>query len=114
MKVNALKQHESSHDSDETPTEVLIAEVKGFRSDLSQVGDKLDKLNAQPPASATDGQQNRAQKPRIEYGCKDCKSKGTQKQCSHCFICGKADHRVETCPDNKKLNSKGSRQGAKS
>ena len=36
---------------------------------------------------------------RIEYGFKDCKDKGINNRCNHCFICGKTEHKVYDCPE---------------
>lgn len=44
----------------------------------------------------------------VEYGCRSCKANGTQKQCSHCFICEKDDHKSYECPDKRSSNSQGS------
>ena len=41
-----------------------------------------------------------------QYGCKDCKKDGKGKTCSHCFVCGKGDHKVVDCPKKKEKEDK--------
>ena len=62
-------------------------------------GDDQNKENADPADK------------RVIYGCKDCKAKGINRSCRHCFICGKDTHKADTCPDKKSSNLKRSPLG---
>ena len=47
-----------------------------------------------------------AGKQQRQYGCAACKKAGQGKTCSHCFVCGKDDHRVVDCPERVKKSEK--------
>ena len=73
---------------------------------------KIAKLEAQiREMRADDTGAPKKKKGRI-YGCKACKSTGKGRTCSHCFVCGEGDHKVEKCPKKvDKVNSNRSSGG---
>ena len=51
------------------------------------------------------GLRNAGSGEKKEYGCESCCVAGKGRSCTHCFYCGKGDHRYATCPEKKSLNS---------
>ena len=113
------------------PTHMLLSELKSIRAEVSELRGRFDnkhnntthtpnyKTNNESGSDSEavhrkdiDCECTKCTVPKkvtfVEYGCKSCKANGTQKQCSHCFVCEKGDHKSYECPDKKSSNSQGS------
>ena len=96
-RVNMVE--ESSDDAEITKLQQQLAALQQQQlsdsartAQLEQIQASINKLMA--------GKQQR------QYGCAACKRAGQGKTCSHCFVCGKDDHRVVDCPERVKKSEK--------
>ena len=87
-------------------------EVSGDAAEIARLQQQIDVLKHQQSSGDTAQSAQLAQlqasvnqlvngNPR-QYGCKPCKKAGQGKTCSHCFVCGKGDHKVVDCPEKRK------------
>ena len=90
---------------DDSALAAVLAEVEGIRADVNEV---KQYVNSTVPRSENpeDKENVNPTERKIIYGCKDCKAKGINRNCRHCFICGKDNHKACDCPDKNSLNSK--------
>ena len=82
--------------------EVLLAELQNIREGVEEVKTvKADIAELKTRIYLQENKENNSNESsrRIEYGCKDCKEKGINNRCNHCFICGKTDHKGCDCPE---------------
>ena len=130
VKVNEISQPEDDDDvvmldDNASVTKALIAEVRSFRGDLAKMNNKFEQLKPRfvdrtdkpMPFDSTRKSDDEDGAPRqvrfdLEYGCPECKKKGTQKTCTHCFRCCGGDHKGFECPD-RPSNLKRSQLGTK-
>ena len=102
----------------EDPRDIRIANLEAQLKELKvkekcckedEKDQKIAKLEAQiREMRAGDKDAPKKKKGRI-YGCKDCKSKGQGRSCSHCFVCGDPSHKVEKCPQKNEQVSNSNR-----
>ena len=90
---------ERSTDADEIAK--LQAQLNALQQQQTSESDNTTQL-AKLQASIQKLVDNNNNGKRRVYGCKACKSDGNGRNCTHCFICGASDHRVNGCPDKKK------------
>ena len=101
-RVNELDCADDAEKEEVKFSEACLAELKGIRSDYAEVkadvalvSGELSKLRQ--PNNNKDG--------KSQYGCKDCKAKGINDKCNHCFKCGKTDHKSYDCPEKNQNQS---------
>ena len=97
---------------------VAFVEVEETSSDaveIARLQKQLDELREEKEADSAQSDQLAQLQASInklvngkhrQYGCKDCKKDGKGKTCSHCFVCGKGDHKVVDCPKKKEKEDK--------
>ncbi len=77
-----------------------VAELKSLNNNSNQKNcDKTDVLACECAVPK-----------RVIYGCQACKATGNGRNCTHCFKCGKGDHKAFQCPTRipPSSNSQGS------
>ena len=97
---------------------VAFVEVEETSSDaveIARLQKQLDELREEKEADSAQSDQLAQLQASInklvngkhrQYGCKDCKKDGKGKTCSHCFVCGKGEHKVVDCPKKKEKEDK--------
>ena len=96
---------------------VEVEEPSSDAAEIAKLQKQLDKLREEKASDSNNSAQLAQLQASLnklvhgkhrQYGCKACKSAGKGKTCSHCFICGKDDHKVVDCPkrNNKEEGKK--------
>ena len=81
----------------------LVAEVKCIKIDVADVKEmKADIAELKERSFNKDNTKGS----KVEYGCENCKASGLKKRCTHCYTCGKDNHRFFECPDKDKRNKR--------
>ena len=74
--------------------EKILANLNALKADLDTLKEKFNQKNQQP---------NPRSKVRKSV-CQNCASKGMEKCCDHCFLCGSSEHFASGC---RKRNKQG-------
>lgn len=108
-KVSAEETEFSTKHATSAKTQVRVNEVsveKKIGEAMKPVCDTMAQMTAQLVAMQEEIKELKAQKnqssqskPRRKYGCSDCQAKN--QHCTHCFNCGKDDHKSNGCPTKK-------------
>ena len=77
----------------------LQQQLKDLQKQQESNGDSAQIAKLQATLNQLVSNQPKGKKPI--YGCRKCKAEGTNKTCSHCFVCGEEGHKVENCPKKK-------------
>ena len=77
--------------------EKILANLDALKADLESLKEKV---------SQKDQQSNQRSKFIRKSACKDCVSKGTEKECDHCFFCGSSEHFPRGCRKRSKQGNR--------
>ena len=107
LRVSAVETSDDVPDVDPRDTRIskLEAQLKELKAQKEcckedEKDKKIAKLEAQIKEMRAEDVKN-PKKKKVVYGCKNCKSQGKGRSCSHCFVCGESGHKVSECPVKK-------------
>ena len=99
QQINSLLAEEDEKDVKIAALEAQMKELK-TTSKEDEKDKRIAKLEAELKVLREANKNRGGRKTRI-YGCKQCKSEGKGRTCTHCFRCGKGSHKVEACTEPK-------------
>ena len=106
--VAAQVQSDQEPEAEQVKEEELVAKKDEELAVMSATVNSLQNNYAKASNTCSD-----CNKKKVELACPACRTSGSKDRCTHCFECGKDDHRYRDCPvkATKQSNQKGSVPG---